>query len=76
MNKTRRSEIEQLVEQLRNLKVEIDNLGVDESDALESLPENLQDGDQGARMQAAVDALEFASDTVDEVIEHLEEAAE
>lgn len=76
MNARRRKDINSVIEKLDELKSQIEDTMQEEQDALDNLPESLQYGERGERMQSAIDALEYATDSVQEVIDNLNEATE
>lgn len=76
MNKERRNRINKVIEQLEVLKDEIADIGMEEEEAYDNLPEGIQESDRGEAMQEAVDNLEIAGDTFDDIIEYLNEAAQ
>lgn len=76
MNARRRKYINSVIEKLDELKSQIEDIMQEEQDALDNLPESLQYGERGERMQSAIDALEYATDSVQEVIDNLNEATE
>lgn len=76
MNARRRKDINSVIEKLDELKSQIEDIMQEEQDALDNLPESLQYGERGERMQSAIDALEYATDSVQEVIDNLNEATE
>lgn len=51
MNATRRKELNKLIEQLEDIKSQIENLQQEEQDAYDNLPESLQDSERGERIQ-------------------------
>ena len=72
MNKQRRKEIDQAISSL----MAIDLVGIqdaiqmivdDEQQALDELPENLQESDQANTMQEAIDSLEGACEAVNNI---------
>lgn len=76
MNKERRNRINKVIEQLEVLKDEISDISMEESEAYDNLPEGIQDSDRGEAMQEAIDNLDMASDTFDDIIEYLNEATQ
>lgn len=74
MNKQRRKEIESLICKVEEVKCSIQTLKAEEEDAYENLPEPLQESEKGDRMQDAIDSLDNAEDSIDEVIEYLTQA--
>ena len=76
MNKERRNRIQKVISQLETLKDEISDIGMEEDEAYNNLPEGIQDSDRGEAMEEAVSNLELASDTFDDIIAYLNEAAQ
>lgn len=76
MNNTRRKEIDKLTAQIEEIKEAIEALRDEEQEAFDNMPESLQDGERGERMQSAVEALEYAADDLQECLDHLSEATE
>jgi len=76
MNKVRRKEISKAMELVGQLKDTIQNVLDDEQDAYNNLAENLQEGENGQKMQAAIDALESAVSSAEEIESYLEEASQ
>lgn len=74
MNKSRRKRIQELKDKLLDMLTEIEEIRDEEQEAYDSLPESLQDGDKGTKMSEAVDNLESAYSSLEEVAESLEEA--
>lgn len=48
----------------------------EEQEAYDNLPESLQDGDKGIKISEAIDNLDSAYSSIEEVGEYLEEAAQ
>lgn len=74
MNKARRKRIQELKDKLLDMLTEIEEIRDEEQEAYDSLLESLQDGDKGTKMSEAVDNLESAYSSLEEVAESLEEA--
>ena len=60
MNATRRKQLQQVKQDLRNI-IE------DEQSAYDNLPESFQNGERGENMQSAIDSMESAMSELDEV---------
>jgi len=67
MNNDRRKEIDRIKERISSLIADLsdikDSIGAvrdEEQDALDNLPESMQEGERGEKAQAAIDALEEA----------------
>lgn len=74
MNKERRKRIDEVRLKLAELKEELEELRYDEQAAYDNLPEGLQEGERGEAMSEAIDNLDIAIDSVDEVDEYLDAA--
>jgi ABC-type transporter Mla subunit MlaD len=74
MNKERRTQIEEILNELGNLKDQVDALASDEQDAFDSMPEGLQNSDRGQSMEASADALDEAGALLSEVLGLLSDA--
>ena len=74
MNKQRRKELGKLIDQLEEVKSKIETIKGEEEMAYDNMPESLQDGDNGQRMQDAIDALDYALDGFDGIIDNLQDA--
>lgn len=75
MNGKRRLLIGKVIEQLENLKMEIETLQEIEQEAFDNLPEGLQQSDKGTAMEEASSALEAALSSLEETTNSLEEAS-
>ena len=76
MNKARRNRIAEVQSQLETLKQEIDSILEEEQEAYDNMPESLQNGERGEAMQEAIDALESAVGSCEELDEYLTSATE
>lgn len=76
MNKNRRKMIRKIVEQLGGLKEELDNVKDEEQEALDSMPENLQESERGEEMQTAIDVMEDACGDLESILYNLGEMLE
>ena len=74
MNKLRRKQIDEIQDKLAVLREMIDEVLTDEQEALDNLPEGLQESERGEAMQQAIDALEDALNNCDEIDSYLEDA--
>lgn len=88
MNKERRKSLDKVVgmihgtdvadaisalrELIEKAKSALEEIKEDEQDAFDNLPEGLQDGDRGQVMTAAIENMEEAECTFDEMIEALD----
>lgn len=68
MNKERRSWINQIISELESLKDDIENVGVEEQEAYDNLPESIQNSERGESMSDNVSDLEDAASNLDDII--------
>lgn len=74
MNNDKRKRIDQataLIEEARSI---IEEIAQEESEAYENMPENLQYSDRGELIQEAINNLEYADSSFDELLGYLEES--
>lgn len=76
MNATRRKDLSLLIDQLDEIKRQVENIMEEEQEAYENMPESLQDSERGQKMQEAADAIENATGTLQDTIDYLIEAIE
>jgi len=76
MNKQRRKQLADIVEQLESLKSELEEVKEQEEEAFENMPESLQESDRGQHMQEVIDILDNAFSSIEEAIDGITEAQE
>lgn len=76
MNADRRKRISALWDKLDEIKTEIEAIMEEEQDSYDNLPESLQQSERGEKMESAIDNLESAASSIDDVIEYLQESIE
>lgn len=54
----------------------VDRAKDEESDALDNMPESMEDSDRYAKMEAAVDYLEDAYSAIEEAIDNIRDASQ
>lgn len=74
MNKDRRARIQALINKLEDIKEDIDFIKDEEQEYYDNMPENFQMGEKGDKAQEAIDNLDYAYSSIEEVVEYLEEA--
>lgn len=74
MNKDRRKRIQDIKDQLIDLQTDIEEIKDEEQEAYDNLPESLQDGEKGEKMYDAIDNLDSAYSSLEDVIGYLDEA--
>ncbi|MBH9191851.1 hypothetical protein JEV24_11755 [Pseudomonas aeruginosa] len=76
MNKARRRQLQQITAQLEEIREQIETLvSEEEEEALDAMPESLQDSNRGARMEEIVDQLNEAASGIEDAVAVLNEAA-
>jgi len=75
MNAERRAELAAHEESLSKVCEDLERLKDMEDEALENLPEGLQDSKRGQAMETAIQELDDAIELLNDAIEHLKEAA-
>lgn len=74
MNRYRRSILKTIVESLNKISEELRGVIDEETDAYENMPDNLKDGERGSSSSDAIDYLEDASSSLDDIIDTINEA--
>lgn len=74
MNNIRRKQLEKLLDQLDTIYNDIENIQSEEQDAYDNMPENLQDSERCQNMEAAIESMDSALSSIDDVRDYLEEA--
>lgn len=76
MNKARRNELNELIEELNAIRERLGCIFDEEDEMFEAIPENLKGTDRAAASEIARDNLSDAADYLDGVISLIEEAIE
>lgn len=71
MNKERRAKLVDLRERLTAIKAELEEVKDGEQDALDNMPENMQDGERGQQMAGNVEIMDDVIDYLDQSDESL-----
>lgn len=74
MNNKRRKELDELYEQVEDLKFKLDTIREDEETYKDNIPENLQGSERYETAEEAVEALDNAVDEFDEILNYIETA--
>lgn len=74
MNKDRRAKIQHIIDQLEAIKEDLECIRDEEQEYYDNMPESIQAGERGDKAQEAVDNLENALSSFDEISDYLEEA--
>ena len=76
MNARRRKQIEKLIPLLEDIQSDIEMIKDGEQEALDNTPESLQESERYQISEEAVDNLDCAWDSVQEVIDYLQEVVD
>lgn len=77
MNKVRRKELQELYDIISEAKDRLEMLHDEEEEEYkDNMPENLQSSEHYEKAEAAVDALDSAVSSLEEVLDYIEEAQE
>lgn len=74
MNRDRRNQISEALNELSNLKDVIEALAADEQDSFDAMPEGLQNSDRGTQSEEAASALDEAGALLSDILDLLEQA--
>lgn len=74
MNNKRRKELDELYEQVEDLKFKLDTIREDEETYKDNIPENLQGSERYETAEEAVEALDNAVDEFDEILQYIDTA--
>lgn len=73
MNKARRQQVKEAYAQLQAVQSDLEKIRIDEQDAYDNMPENLQGSDRGQESEEAIDNLDDAIYSIEEAIDSLYE---
>ena len=73
MNKPRRKHLEEIVEQLKSLYDDLEQLLEEEQEALDNMPEAIQYSDRGEYAQTKIDTIGDAQTSLESAIDNLNE---
>ena len=76
MNKERRARLGKIASAITDLVEQLESIAEEEFEAREALPESIQDGNQGMKMEAASDYMEQAKESLEEAATSIESAQE
>lgn len=68
MNRARRNEIKDVIDQLKYAIEQLELIASDEQDSFDNLPESFQEGERGDQMQENVNDLESSSEAIGTVV--------
>lgn len=74
MNNERRKQIQKIMDQLADIRLEIETIQDEEQEYFDRMPESLQSGEKGTKSEEAVEFLDNAADYCDNVVDELTEA--
>lgn len=73
MNKTRRQQLRKWLEDVENIKNELETICSDEQDYFDNMPENLQGSQRGSDSEEAIEQMEEAVSYIEDAISVIEE---
>ena len=73
MNKTRRQQLRKWLEDIENIKGELETICSDEQDYYDNIPENLQSSDRANDSEEAIEQMEEAVSSIEDAISVIEE---
>lgn len=73
MNKVRRQQLRKWLEDMENIKSELETICSNEQDYFDNMPENLQGGQRGSDSEEAIETMEDAVSAIEEAISAIEE---
>ena len=74
MNKSRRARLNATINALTELRSDLEIVHDEEDEAMENMPESLQESDRYYAMEEACDNMSDAMDALDEAVDALESA--
>lgn len=75
MNNNRRKEIKKIIKQIKIIQSQIEDVRDDEQDYYDDIPENLQESKYHDISESAIENLDLAVETIEELINNLSESA-
>lgn len=76
MNATRRKALKKALQMIKDAKSITVSLRDEEQDYYDNMPESFQDGEKGEKAQNAIDELDGAVSSLDDVVCNIENATE
>lgn len=73
MNKTRRQQLRKWLDDMENIKSELENICSDEQDYFDNIPENLQGSQRACDSEEVIEQMEEAVSSIEEAISIIEE---
>ena len=73
MNNTRRQQLRKWLEDMENIKSELETICSDEQDYFDNMPENLQGSQRGCDSEEAIEQMEEAVSSIEDAINIIEE---
>ena len=76
MNKQRRKDIQEIRAEIEALRERVENIGGDEREYIDNMPEGIQMSERGEKAEDAAANLEYAQSSLEEALDYLDSAAE
>lgn len=74
MNKLRRKALQAILDQLDDLKSQLEEIAEEEQEARDNIPESMWETERYQKADEACDNLDYASSSLDELVEYIESA--
>lgn len=74
MNKDRRKRLVKLAESIETIRLEVSMIMDEEQEAFDNLPEGLQESTTGENIEMAIENLDYAQNSIEEVISYINDA--
>lgn len=76
MNKVRRQRIKEAIDLIQQVNEILAEVGDEEEEAFDNMPESLQESERGEQMQEYIDMIDEANEAIDDLIGNLSEITE
>ena len=73
MNAERRKRLQQARDKLAEIAEMLDGIGQDEQAALDNMPDGIQEGEKGQKLQENADTIQELRDEIDDIATRIEE---
>lgn len=76
MNKYRRNQLQKIYDAISAIQADLEEVRDDEQEAFDNMPEGIQCSERGEMSENAISELDDALYALEELLEHIESAAE
>lgn len=74
MNNVRRKQLQQIIDRIEDLKSDLESIKEEEEEYRDNIPENLQGSERYEMADEACNNLDYAFDSLEDVVNYIEEA--